>query len=82
MAIHQFYQVIPTHILLAYLREELAKTDAMLRRARGDETLILQGRAALLEQLLNLPDILTTIEEADEEAKRMKKENKGASQDT
>lgn len=81
MSTHTFAQVIPTHIYLEHIHRLLSDVDGRIRRARGEDTLILQGRAVQLEELLHLPETLTILEEHEEaEAKRGKLVNGPISQ--
>ena len=50
------------------LQRRLRVVDAKLRRATGPEALMLQGRAQLLEELLNMPEAIKTQQtEAEQE---------------
>ena len=48
-----------------HLMRLLSRVDAQLRRSTGEAHLMLQGRAQLLEELLNLPSTFAVLDEAD-----------------
>ena len=45
------------------LERRLRQTDQQLRRAKGDQSLALQGRAQCLEELMSLPEAIQLTEE-------------------
>ena len=57
VASNPYEGIIPWRLLRDYLRQQLAIEDHKLRRA-GDGILVNQGRAQVLEELLNLPSAL------------------------
>ena len=58
------------------MMQQLSRTDAALRRAESERVLwMLQGKAQCLEDLLNLPEALRLLDEADEAAEKEKMAN-------
>lgn len=59
-----YREVIPWYKLRQHLEQQLRDLDSKLRRSQDDnETHRLQGRASVLEDLLNLPETLEILED-------------------
>jgi len=64
---YNFYAVIPWRVLETHLKKRLDEESYKLRRAKGEEIQTHQGRAQVLEELLNLPKTLElTIDEREQ----------------
>ena len=57
-----YHAIIPWHRLKAHLEQEIKVVDSKLRNCKPDELGQLQGRAATLAYLLNLPETLTALD--------------------
>ena len=62
---NKYEVVIPWHLLKEQLKTQLARVDGQLRRATGEQLAQLQGRAQLLEELMNIPELLAMLEPGD-----------------
>ncbi len=58
--------IIPWHRLKAHLEQEIKVVDGKLRNCKPEELGQLQGRAATLEYLLNLPETLQALDQTEE----------------
>lgn len=58
MATNNYESIIPWRLLQKYLRQQLAQEDYRVRRSTPDVVLVNQGRAQMLEELLELPTAL------------------------
>jgi len=53
--------MFPWRELEQYFRGRLAQVDHQLRRTKGEEAAELRGKAQLLEELVNLPQVMAAI---------------------